>query len=859
MRHEGGVGPGLPRPRADLAGADDASPPPPAPRPGVREQVLVFAGAVLTALYATADNDDKLRLVDLVTVGAGATDRYGPFGLPESCALSGRTPLADALRAGRPLWWDSGELAASPTSVPGAIPADAPLGALPLAVDGKRLGCLVVVGDADGFTTEQRGLLELYADEVAAWLQEGGTPDGAERTAVVGPAVVGPVESGSALMAALGRLGAGSFTLTPGTGRIDADARMLELFGIAPDDFDGEVETLLARAVPDDVPALMSVVDARQATPTGRQLEFRVRRPPDELCWLRLSCRVSAGGDREPGRTPKQVLGMVTDSSALRPGVDEVSRVRRMAAALADATSVREVSRAAVDALRGPLGAQRLALAQFEAERLVVTVLDPPQPTVWPEAWHSEWSSGWTDAPLDALPTLRAALRGCRTSVWPAGTALEADLAAIGPGGLAVVPLLARGRVVGACLVGWDTPHKFSPEERSLLTAMSGLVGQALTRAQAYDAEQELATMLQRSLLPRSLPALPGGVAVARYLPAQRGLQVGGDWYDVIALSRNHVALVIGDVQGHSAAAATIMGQIRTAIRAYAVEGHPPDVVVSHANRLLVDMETDLFATCCYADLDLEEGHAWCVRAGHPPPLLRHPDGGTEEVTVEGGPPMGVLAEADFPMTAVVLTPGATLVLTTDGLIESKSLDMDEGLRRMRTVLSATDAANADHVADELLGDRGQYEDDVALLLLRYDGLKVRPIRSGWSVWRLPDAVLHARRFTARTLRSWNATEAADVVLLVVSELVTNALVHTDGAVHLDLTLTGDRLRVAVRDASPRTPAKPVIVDWEATGGRGLFLVEAMSASWGTVPVSGGKQVWSEIAVSTGGPTGEVS
>lgn len=121
-------------------------------------------------------------------------------------------------------------------------------------------------------------------------------------------------------------------------------------------------------------------------------------------------------------------------------------------------------------------------------------------------------------------------------------------------------------------------------------------------------------------------------------------------------------------------------------------------------------------------------------------------------------------------------------------------------------------------------------------------------------VWRLPDAVMHARRFTARTLRRWKVQEAADAVLLVVSELVTNALVHTQGPVRLDLVLRGDRVRVSVSDSSPRAPAKPVIVDWEATGGRGLLLVEAMSDAFGSVPVAGGKQVWSEIAVPEGVP-----
>lgn len=356
--------------------------------------------------------------------------------------------------------------------------------------------------------------------------------------------------------------------------------------------------------------------------------------------------------------------------------------------------------------------------------------------------------------------------------------------------------------------------------------------------------------MLQRSLLPRRLPPLPGGIAVARYLPARRGLQVGGDWYDVIALSERKVALVIGDVQGHSAGAATIMGQMRTAVRAYAVEGHPPDVVVSHANRLLVGMETDLFATCCYVELDLEEGNALFVRAGHLSPLLRHPDGGTEEIAVEGGLPLGVLEDAEFPLTAVALTPGTVLALVTDGLVESAELDVDEGMRIVREALAAADPSDPGRMADDLLGEAGRREDDVALLLLRYDGMRVRPVRSGWVVWRLPDAVMHARRFSARTLRSWDIVDEADTVLLVVSELVTNALVHTQGALRLDLTLAADRLRVTVSDSSPRAPAKPVVVDWESTGGRGLFLVEALSAAWGSVPVGGGKQVWSEIVVS---------
>ncbi|MFB7511520.1 PP2C family protein-serine/threonine phosphatase, partial [Streptomyces broussonetiae] len=384
-----------------------------------------------------------------------------------------------------------------------------------------------------------------------------------------------------------------------------------------------------------------------------------------------------------------------------------------------------------------------------------------------------EWRTEWPDAPVRAMPTLAAALREGRARIWPAGSPLEPALADVGPGGLAVLPLPAAGRMAGACLIGWDDPHDFGPDERALLTACAGLTGQALLRAHAFDAEHELVGMLQRTLLPRRLPRLPGAVAVARYLPTTAGLEVGGDWYDVIPLADNHVAFVIGDVQGHNAGAATLMGQMRTALRAYAAEGHAPDVVVSHANRLLLDMETDLFATCAYVDVDMEQGTAWCVRAGHLEPVLRHPDGTVEIVGAEGGPPLGVLGQAEFPMTPLRLQPGTVIALTTDGLVESVDCDLDTGMARLARELSAADPAHLGLVADALL--TGSHRtDDVALLLMRYDGMAVRPLRESWTVWRVPEAVRHARRFTRRTLRTWGIhQDTLDAALLVVSELVT--------------------------------------------------------------------------------------
>ncbi|MPY61661.1 SpoIIE family protein phosphatase [Streptomyces spongiae] len=819
MPHYGGARAAVSGLRALGAGAEDAGPARPVSEPTARDQVLAFAGAALAAVYVPGNGSQELRLVE-VAEPAGADTAAGR--LPERVAVSGDSPVADAFRVGRQLWLSSAVFASRPE--------DGPLAVLPLGAAGGWLGCLVVLGDSvDGFGAEQRDFLEQYADAIGGRLR--GEADPSAPAPLLDPA--------------LRSMRVGSFVLELGTGKVETDSTLLELFGISEDDFDGKTDTLLSYTVPEDLPSLMSVVEPSTQAGGLRELEFRVRRPTGELCWLRLSCRVLRGADDGP----EGVVGLVTATSVLRQSASDVARVQWLTAALDDATTVRDVSRVVVAALREPLAADRVALAELVDDRLAVTVLDPPAAGAWPELWRSEWRSEWPDAPVSALPTLQQVLRDGRMSLWPAGASLEPGLTGVGPGGLAVLPLPAKSGVAGVCLVGWEEPHEFGPEERSLLTATAGLVGQALKRAHAYDAEQELATLLQRSLLPRRLPELPGGTAVARYLPAQRGLQVGGDWYDVIALSESKVALVIGDVQGHSAGAATIMGQMRTAVRAYAVEGHPPDVVVSHANRLLVGMETDLFATCCYVELDMEEGNALFVRAGHLSPLLRHPDGSTEEVAVEGGIPLGIAADAEFPLTAVALSPGTVLALVTDGLVEAADLQLDEGMLRTREALAAADPTDPGRMADALLGENGRREDDVALLLLRYDGMKVRPVRAGWVVWRLPDAVMHGRRFAARTLRSWSIGDEADAVLLIVSELVTNALVHTQGAVRLDLTHAGDRVRIAVTDSSPRAPAKPVVVDWESTGGRGLFLVEAMSASWGSVPVGGGKQVWSEIVV----------
>lgn len=818
---EGAVGRGAVPPRAaaalDALAAERGSP---EWRHRVLEQTLVLARASLAALYLPGRDPGRLRLTEsagLPRTLYGLRDHY----MTDDPADP--SPVTGTHRTGRPAWLGPEDLTGLPRPA-GAEGVPEPqgswsLGVLPVPGNAGG-GCLVAVTERpEGFGDEDRACLESVAHVLSR-----GVPS---RDAV-------PDEPRP-----------DAFTLAMDTGRIEVGDHVLDLFRMGRADFDGRVESLLALTVPEDLPALMSVVEADHAARGDRELEFRVLQPNGPPRWLRLRGRLLPAADGRPAR----LVGTVADASTVRSDITDVARVQRLAAALSAAGTVRDVGQAVVTALRKPLRADRIALAELEGDQLVVTVLDPPEPEAWPEVWRREWRSEWPDTPVRSMPTLAAALGEGRAQIRPAGAPLEPALAGVGPGGLAVLPLPGAGRMAGACLIGWDTPHDFGAEERALLTACAGLAGQALTRAHAFDAEHELVGMLQRQLLPRRLPHLPGAVAQARYLPSTAGLELGGDWYDVIPLPDNHVALVIGDVQGHSAGAATLMGQMRTALRAYAVEGHPPDVVVSHANRLLVDMETDLFATCAYVDLDMEDGTAWCVRAGHLPPVLRHRDGSTETVDADGGPPLGVVPQAEYPLTPLRLQPGAVLALTTDGLVETADSDIDEGMDRFATALGACDPAHLGQVADTLLGS-ARRSDDVALLLVRYDGMATRPLRETWSVWRVPQAVGHARRFTRRTLRAWGVpADTLDTALLIVSELVTNALVHTDGRVRLALTLVGRRLRIAVADPSPRTPTKPASLEWEATGGRGILLVEAMSDAWGTVPAGGGKQVWSEISL----------
>lgn len=414
-----------------------------------------------------------------------------------------------------------------------------------------------------------------------------------------------------------------------------------------------------------------------------------------------------------------------------------------------------------------------------------------------------------------------------------------------------VLPLLAGDHALGTCSIGLAPEQRPVATHLSPLPTLSTLLGQTLERTQLYDAGHALAQKLQQALLPRMLPQLAGVVTTSRYEPPSGAIELGGDWYDLITLPSGGVAAVVGDVEGHNTAAAVVMGQLSSAVRSYALEGHEPSTVLYRANRLMVDLETDHFATCCCVWLDPDTGTAQIVSAGHPRPVIRTADGAYPAAVADIGVPLGVEASPSYQAGVLTLEPGTLLVLYTDGL-------SGRGGELTRETLEAAVAASGDEL--ELLGDRlmgsgvggTPRADDAALLLLRYEGpsVEVKEYIRRLHLHRHDyQGVRRARHFLTASLDNWHLAELSDSAEVLASEVVTNALVHGDSDVDLCLRRYPDHLRVEVRDSDSH-PA--MLVDLgpdedKAEGGRGLVIVSALASSWGNSPSGRGKTVWFEM------------
>ncbi|MFF8910837.1 SpoIIE family protein phosphatase [Streptomyces olivaceoviridis] len=510
----------------------------------------------------------------------------------------------------------------------------------------------------------------------------------------------------------------------------------------------------------------------------------------------------------------------------------------------------------------GPVVLRLRRTDRIPPERDVDGVLLPP--AFEPEPSVLSDLSALTTELCEVRPggALNEVLRGVRPVFADAPAARDALPELLGEGGEAVVPgerhailapLRGRRRVIGAALF-LRRPDRLAFEADDLLVAAQLATHSALgiDKAVLYGREAYIADELQRTMLPETLPRPTGVRLASRYLPAAETARVGGDWYDAIPLPGSRVALVVGDVMGHSMTSAAIMGQLRTTAQTLAGLDLPPQEVLHHLDEQAQRLGTDRMATCLYAVYDPVTHRITIANAGHPPPVLLHLGGHAEVLRVPSGAPIGV-GGVDFEAVELEAPAGGTLLLYTDGLVESRLRDVWTGIEQLREKLAATARLTGpDHpppleaLCDEVLdmlgpGDR---DDDIALLAARFDGIAPSDV-AYWTLEPEDSAPGQARRLARRALARWGLEDLTDSVELLVSEVVTNAVRYASRPVTLRLLRT-DVLRCEVGDDVPQLPR---LRQARATdeGGRGLYLVNRLARRWGATRLSTGKVVWFEL------------
>jgi serine phosphatase RsbU (regulator of sigma subunit)/anti-sigma regulatory factor (Ser/Thr protein kinase) len=362
------------------------------------------------------------------------------------------------------------------------------------------------------------------------------------------------------------------------------------------------------------------------------------------------------------------------------------------------------------------------------------------------------------------------------------------------------VPLLVTGRVLGVLHVGSLTQRTFTDRDRELLQLAADRAAIAIEHAQLFE-ERRIAETLQRQLLPQELPAIAGLELACRYLPAA-GTSLGGDWYDAFTLSGGRVALAVGDVVGHGVAAAAVMAQLRTALRAYAAEGHPPGVVVESVNRLMWNLGPTAMTTLAYSVLDPAEEELELIVAGHPPALLIAGDGTARYLPLQGAMALGASQGSRYRSQTLPFAAGSTLVLYTDGLVERRGTSIDTGLERLRANCEGIDEVDelCVHVLDSMVA--GEPADDVALVAARLPPL-ADDLRTTWPA--RPESLVAVRHALRRWLRIHGASEQeAYDILVACQEACANAVEHAygPGRAHfeVDASHRAARISVTVRD-----------------------------------------------------------
>ncbi|WP_327248307.1 SpoIIE family protein phosphatase [Streptomyces sp. NBC_01320] len=681
-------------------------------------RVVHETGASVGVMYLLPSGETVLRMALLTGVPPQIVAPWAQV------ALAAPIPVAEAVRERRVVWVGSREEMARRYPRPAlVVPYHFAAAAAPITTGDTDRGGLVLLWPGSHppqLSEHERHAIDVFCRHTGLLLQQAADSDH-------------PVLPGSEprVLSAYR-----SYTPCPGEAMAAVDFAERLPGGCCALDLEGRISfitTAAAELVGADIPDLLGALlsealpwlddpvfeDCYRSAVVSRQTtSFTARRPPDR--WLSfqlhpdasgISVRITPAPTAHAEDTP-EAQPATSPTTPSRAG--EAYHLLHLAATLTEAVGVQDVVDRVPRQIMPAFGIQALALMTAEEGRLRI---------VSHRGYTTELMDRFDAAPLTShTPAARVLATGV-----PAFFATFADLKRAYPPAVlqddmaawAFLPLTASGRTVGSMVLAYDRPHPFATEERAILTSIAGLIAQALERARLYDAQYQLAHSLQAALLPHALPQIPGLELAARYLPTTHGVDIGGDFYDLIRLDDTNAAAAIGDVQGHNVNAAALMGQVRTAVHATA--GVSPGEVLARTNHLLIDLDPGLFTSCLYIHLDLAHHRARLATAGHPPPLLRHPDGYTEVLDLPPGLVLGIDPTADYTTTEIALPPGTVLALYTDGLVEAPGMDIEDAIAGLAERLARAPGETAETLADNLVHYATQCaprNDDIALLVI---------------------------------------------------------------------------------------------------------------------------------------------
>ncbi|MGW0087332.1 SpoIIE family protein phosphatase [Streptomyces sp. NPDC003393] len=905
------------------------------------EQAVTVLGGLGGMVHLGVTGSDSLYLVADTGLSSELVRAWGEVGCEEEA------PPARAAREGTSAWMPVTVLEERDTAT-GRLPPGTGLVSVPVPTPGGSPGVVsVLTSGSSGPGTEARRLLGAAARSVADWLQQFGTA----------PNLAG-LEFRSSPQD-IGEAATGTWGWDFAAGTVVWDRTALSILGVGQDGFNDRIDTWRRLVHPEDLPQVMTRMDAAIRARSPYDLEYRLRQPDGSFRWLQARGHVLFEDDNASVRligTLNVIAGscvahdsvhcammnmsdgfMIIDSDwritfanpavehmlnssehllgrGLRAAVpdlwdlgvrdacqrasavgspiglnvrrpadgrwlhvrlvpvpggltvyftDDIISVRWMEAqqAAMDRTArIAELARALAAAVTGPDVVDVVdehMLPLFGAAGVGVWVQERGRIfSVGTSGYPSEFLKHMEGIRIEDTPPVAQALIDRTPNFIPSADEFirrfpeMAEIPSLGgKKAWVMLPLVASGHTIGCCTVSYDRPHTFTDEERTLLTALSGLVAQALERARLYDSEHCRAQELQRGLLPRTLPSLPAVTTAARYLPTGDSKEVGGDWYDVIPLSADRVALVIGDVMGHGLSEAATMGRLRTAVRTLADLELPPEEVFLHLNGLVSGLGDDSYATCLYAVYDPTSRVCSVTMAGHPPPAVVHPDGTVHFPDLPLNPPLGA-AVPPFETGVLELLEDSLLVLYTDGLVESPVCDLEQGMTHLAEHLSTAhrmgtiDAESlCDSLIAALLPDQRRTLDDAAVLVVHTHASAPEDIVC-WQLPANPKAAGQARRHIRDQLEAWDLEELEMPTELIVSELVGNVVRHAKGPAMLRL-LRSRTLICELSDLSPTMPRIRRAADTDE-GGRGLQLIAALADRWGARFTPSGKCIWAE-------------